>query len=62
MAREFCIPAKPEDLSDDCCTLDVRVSICTELTSLSPQGVEEFAERKLDIRCIPNADNSGLQH
>lgn len=46
MAAEFSIPAKPEDLADEDCVLDVKISRLTAVESLAADAVEEFAEGK----------------
>lgn len=53
MAAEFSIPAKPEDLADEDCVLEVKICRLTALESLAA-AVEGFAEggRALTIAIV----------
>lgn len=44
MAAEFVIPAKPEDLVDEDCVLELKVCRLTAMESLAASAVETFAE------------------
>ena len=44
MSIIFCIPAKPEDLLDEDCELEIKVLRCTEIGSLSQATTDDFVE------------------
>ncbi|CAL8472231.1 g11773 [Coccomyxa elongata] len=62
MAAEFSIPAKPEDLADEDCVLEVKICRLTALENLAASAVEGFAEGALydicnqDALCIVEQD------
>ncbi len=63
MAAEFSIPAKPEDLADEDCVLEVKICRLTALESLAA-AVEGFAEggRAFDnCHCYILVQNAALR-